>query len=122
MNITIGKQSTIPVRLISPYPELEFLGRIEVFYNNQWGTVCDDSFSTTDGNVVCQMLNFTRGALCIPRSYSSFSQGTGKRSYSKKREYYACNSRLSYVPTDLRFIEFKLGRQRQNSDRLMILT
>ena len=73
-----GKQSTIPVRLISPYPELDFLGRIEVFYNNTWGTVCDDSFSVTDGNVVCEMLNFTKGALCVPSSYRSFGQGTGK--------------------------------------------
>ena len=49
-----------------------------MFYNNQWGTICDDFFSVTDGNVVCEMLNFTQGALCIPSSYTSFGQGTGK--------------------------------------------
>ena len=73
-----GKQSAIPIRLVSPYPELDFLGRIEVFYNNQWGTICDDLFSTIDGNVVCKMLNFTRGAVCIPSTSNSFAQGTGK--------------------------------------------
>ena len=54
------------------------MGRIEVFYSNEWGTVCDDFFSTTDGNVVCQMLNFTKGALCIASRFNSFGQGTGK--------------------------------------------
>ena len=49
-----------------------------MFYNNMWGTICGDYFSVMDGNVVCEMLNFTRGALCIPPSYSSFAQGTGK--------------------------------------------
>ena len=49
-----------------------------MFYNNQWGTICDDFFSVTDGNVVCEMLNFTQGALCIPSSSRLFGQGTGK--------------------------------------------
>ena len=76
---TTGKQSTIPIRLVSPYPEIDFMGRIEVFYDDQWGTICNDFFYVYyDGNVVCQMLNFTQGAACIPPSYNSFGQGTGK--------------------------------------------
>ena len=78
-NCTIGKQSTIPIRLVSPYPEIDFMGRIEVFYDDQWGTICNDNFYTyNEGNVVCQMLNFTQGAACVPSSYNSFGQGTGK--------------------------------------------
>ena len=86
----IGKQSTIQVRLISPYSDLDFMGRIEVFYNNEWGTVCNDFFTTVDGNVVCQMLNFTKGALCVPSSSRSFPQGTGN---SKLGYSLACMSR-----------------------------
>ena len=70
------KQSNIPVRLVSTIPDVNFLGRVEVFYNNIWGTVCDDLFGRTEANVVCQMLNFTRGALCYDSGYT-FGRGTG---------------------------------------------
>ncbi|XP_075335012.1 uncharacterized protein marco isoform X2 [Odontesthes bonariensis] len=33
-------------------------GRVEVKYQNVWGTICDDSFGITDGKVICKMLGF----------------------------------------------------------------
>ena len=69
------KPSNIPVRLVPPYQDVNFMGRIEVLRNGQWGTVCDDYFSTVDGDVVCGMLNY-RGAVCVV-PYAYLGRGTG---------------------------------------------
>ena len=35
-------------------------GRLEIFHNGYWGTVCDDYFRNPAAEVVCRMLGFQR--------------------------------------------------------------
>ena len=45
-------------------------------FNNAWGTVCDNSFSSSDANVVCTQLGYKFNGTEL-LSLSEFSQGTG---------------------------------------------
>jgi len=34
-------------------------GRVEICYHNQWGTVCDDLFSSPEAMVICRQLGYS---------------------------------------------------------------
>lgn len=62
----------LQVRLVGGSNNQE--GRVEVFHNGSWGTVCGDLWDINEGTVVCRMLGLGRAM----QSYSSAEFGPGE--------------------------------------------
>nr|XP_043887357.1 HHIP-like protein 1 [Solea senegalensis] len=55
------------VRLVST-GGLSDRGRVEIFIRGEWGTVCDDLFTSKAGTVVCRQLGFTTALAVMKRA------------------------------------------------------
>ena len=71
---TVAAQSEGDVRLVGPRRNE---GRVEIFHNGVWGTVCDDRFDRSDARVICKQLGFLDVARNGVKHLAFFGQGTG---------------------------------------------
>ena len=62
----------LPIRLTNGRNEKE--GRVEIYWNNQWCTVCDDLWDDNDATVICKQLGYNRGSA---RVSAYFGEGSG---------------------------------------------
>ncbi|XP_039607767.1 lysyl oxidase homolog 3B isoform X4 [Polypterus senegalus] len=61
---------------LAGYPRKHNEGRIEVFYNDEWGTICDDDFSLENAFVLCRHLGFVSATGWAHSA--KYGKGTGK--------------------------------------------
>ncbi|XP_052086629.1 scavenger receptor cysteine-rich domain superfamily protein-like [Mytilus californianus] len=85
-----------PVRLAGGGGPWE--GRIEVFHNGVWGTVCDTGFGNEAAGVVCRMLGFLDGMnTAILYKNAWFGQGNGV-SFDLQTECSGKESKIFFCP------------------------
>ena len=59
-------------------------GRVEVLFNGEWGTICDDHWGMSDAEVVCRQLDLGK-PLAITKKASTFGKGSGEMLAGWKR-------------------------------------
>ncbi|XP_062609785.1 deleted in malignant brain tumors 1 protein-like, partial [Saccostrea cucullata] len=64
----------VPLRLVDGSSKRE--GRVEVYMNNQWGTVCDNDWTKNEAQVVCENIGYA-GYNAVERRSAYFGEGSG---------------------------------------------
>eukprot|EP00057_Strongylocentrotus_purpuratus_P007316 XP_011661790.1 PREDICTED: soluble scavenger receptor cysteine-rich domain-containing protein SSC5D isoform X4 [Strongylocentrotus purpuratus] len=67
------------IRLMSAFPTLTRLGRLEVYHEGTWGNVCNqDDFDLQSASVACKQWGFRYGAYAIIQSLGRYGSGSGR--------------------------------------------
>ncbi|XP_030846995.1 deleted in malignant brain tumors 1 protein [Strongylocentrotus purpuratus] len=51
-------------------------GRVEIWYNDQWNTICDDNWNYDEAEIVCRQLGYGTDNV-TPRSLAYYGEGSG---------------------------------------------
>uniref|UniRef100_A0A8C5JVM0 SRCR domain-containing protein n=1 Tax=Junco hyemalis TaxID=40217 RepID=A0A8C5JVM0_JUNHY len=62
-----------PLRIVGGKESFE--GRVEVYHDGKWGTICDDQWDDRDAEVVCRQLGLSGTPKAL--SWAHYGQGSG---------------------------------------------
>ena len=79
------------IRLVNSDSSNKLSGRVELFHEGSWGTICDDDWDIDDAHVVCRQLGFPFASRAI--ASASFGQGSG----DILLDNVACNGREAFI-------------------------
>ena len=75
--VIILDSGSVQVRLVTVSGSISNEGLVEVQHDGVWGTICDDSWSTSDARVVCRQLGLPYlNAVAV--GSAEFGRGSGK--------------------------------------------
>uniref|UniRef100_A0A8C3BUD4 Neurotrypsin n=1 Tax=Cairina moschata TaxID=8855 RepID=A0A8C3BUD4_CAIMO len=72
-NCDCNQGKSVPLRLVGGKESFE--GRVEVYHDGKWGTICDDQWDDRDAEVVCRQLGLSGNPKAL--SWAHFGQGSG---------------------------------------------
>lgn len=81
--ITLDSSEALMLRLAGGSTPRE--GRVEIFFGDSWGSVCDDSWDLTDASIVCQQLGYGFAVEAVVMEEGApprFGEGIFKISYA----------------------------------------
>ena len=67
-------EAPVSVRLVNGPSPSE--GRVEILYNAQWNTICDDYWNLEEAQVVCRQLGYSTDNV-VARSSAFYGEGSG---------------------------------------------